>query len=85
MLTVINLSPDGTMKSASFIDNSDSGFWNNGNNNPGAALIMFNPIGSTAATYSPFSILPDYGRDHFNILPDYSTEYFNPLSELTNQ
>lgn len=60
-----------------------STLWNNK-----AALIILNPIGDGAATYSHFSILPS--MDHFRILPEYSDkfqsdyyeQYYNPVSEI---
>ena len=83
--SIIKLVPSGINRIATLKPDS-SDIWSSN-----SVLIMFNPIGDTAAAYSNFTILPNT-KQEFLTLPkymedkfqnDYYDQYYNPVSELT--
>lgn len=83
-LSIISLNLTGGNKIATLDINT--GVWDNG-----AALIILNPPGAGAASYSAFSVLPEYKQDRYSVLPkymeskfqsDYYDQYYDPVSEL---
>lgn len=84
-LTIISLNPLVGSNKYATLPSSVTPWTNDG------TFIVLNPIGSTAAVYSNFSITPEYKKEPYNILPKYKVdtyqsdpydEYYDPVSEL---